>query len=821
MIIIDARAISKKKPGEINDMISGDLPSRIIVAGADCLSEEVRSSLEEAGASLVDHKHPFVVMASAMKRYGDDIKRAFTEDPLTFSFFSKARPDFKIESAESGRVFSKRDVEKELGVTPEKVIDLFYIIGDKTSNIPTWLHTNRETAASWLRYTKSIKNLIRDEHSPAKSHPLFGRRLEKAESLLENRRSLKKSIQEYKFDHEPDRLVENIQVDKGDDFTKKSEDSSFSIDKLKRIIGKAKGEEPLAIFVKETKNLSFLSGKSDRLEAVISLPSGESCVINQSLSDQENSNAWGLISEAIKNDVTICTNDGKSIYKAAFFSPTGKLRHSEMKSVHDVSVMAFALDNRNLKSSIIKLHEAYSTHTVNDPAKALTILFGRLQYHFSKPGCEMNFKAYKEIEQPLVPVLARMEVKGLPINKKKLLDFGISLRKQRNRVLFDMKEMTFSGFSPDESADVAKMLFEKLKLPVIERTLKGKASTRDDVLEKLKDRHAFVPLLREYRKINWMMNNAVATFESHRNPYSSKIHSKFEQCTSKNGRIQSVEPNTQGIPSKSILSHELKEAFSPENSELFVTMDYKQAEAYMLASLSGDSKLQNVFLSGEDIHRATAAEIFECNLSDVTEKQRDQAKAINFGIVYGMTEHGISAETGLSLAASRKMILRYFDTYPTVKSYLDCIKEGAMETGYVLMANRRKVYIEGAQNTNDKNIRNKALRSAINAPMQGSVSDLIKMAMIGVSNELANNSMKAEICVQVHDELIIQCPKNEVEQVVSLVQEIMTRGSNLAVKPKVDVDIRSSLSSNNTLDIDSIKASLNAVGSEMPEYSRY
>lgn len=803
MIIVDARAITQKSISEINDMIGDSLPSRIIVAGSERLSHDVLSTLGRAGASLVPHQNPFIVMASAMKRYGTSVTKVFSEDPLTFSFFGLANPSFRVESPESRRVFSKNDVEKELGVAPEKVIDLFYIVGSRTSNIPSWLPTNIDTAANWIRHTSSIEKLVRDEHSPAKSHPMFARRIDRAKGVLDSRRALRQSIQDYQFESEPANVVERIGASDAEAQIQTS-DSTFSIDKLKRIISKADREEPLAIFIKETKNLSFVSGKSDRLEAVISLPTGESCVINQSISDQDNRSAWNLIAEAIASEIIICTNDAKSVYKAAFFSPSGKPQHNKAGSVHDVGVMAFALDNRNLKSNLLKLHQLYGTHTVNDPAKALAALFGRLQFQFSKPGNEMNLKAYKELEQPLTAVLARMEIKGLPINKTKLSEFTISLRKNRNKLLSQFKEMAFPGFSPDDADDVARMLFDKLKLPVIEKTSKGKPSTRDDVLQKLKDRHPFVNALREYRKTNWMMNNAAGAFENHRNPYSSKLHSKFEQTSSQNGRLQTVEPNTQGIPSKTEDSERLKEAFAAENNDVFISLDYKQAEAYMLASLSGDSKLQNVFLSGEDIHRATAAQIFNCELEDVSEKQREQAKAINFGIVYGMTEYGISARLGLTLAESRKMINKYFDTYPTVKTYLDCIKEGAMDSGYVLAANRRRIYVDGAQNESDKRVRERALRSAVNAPMQGSVSDLIKKAMVEVSNVLATNNMQAEICTQIHDELIIQCPRKEASKVVELVQDIMTRETSLAVRPKVDVDIRTSLSKNSSIDIETI-----------------
>lgn len=799
MIIIDARAIESKSPGEINRLISEHLPSKVLVAGADLLNKNVRSSLTDAGVSLIDHKSPFVVMAAAMKKHGIEVKRVLSEDPLTLSFFSFGSDKFRVESPESRKAFTAKDVEKELMVPPSKVVELIHIIGHRGSNIPSWLPTGVEEAARWIRQSGSIKRLAEDENSPARAHSSFERRLNRAKEALERQRKLRQSIQDFDIDKVIDEeVVEQISAPQDD--LNAPKEKGFSIDNLKDLITSAQKDEPLAIFVKETRNLSFLSGRSGRLEAVISTPSGESCVLSNGMPDDEMRNAWNLIGEAIENETVICTNDAKSLYKAAFHTGSERPEYSEMKNVHDVSVMAFALDNRNQKHNLHKLHQKYSTDRLSDPAKALASLFGRLQYHFSKPDNSKNHEAYLSLEQPLCAVLARMELQGLPLNGKKINDFTSELRKKRNIVLSNIKKDAFVGFSPDKSEDVARMLFEHLKLPIIEKTPKGAPSTQDSVLEKLSDRHPFVQNLREYRKINWMMNNGAINFEAHRNPYSGKIHATFEQTNSQNGRLQTTDPNTQGIPSKAEASASLREGFEPDKKQVFVTLDYKQAETLVLASLSGCSKLQNLILSGQDVHKATAAEIFDCPLEEVTAEQRESAKAINFGIVYGMSEYGISAKLGMSLSESRRMIDRYFDTYPTVKGYIDALKEGVAECGYVMTANQRRIYIEGSQDASDKKAQSSALRSAINAPMQGTTSDLIKKAMIDLSNELFKKNIKAEICSQIHDELIVQCPIEDALQVKQVAEDIMTRSSMLKIAPSVDVDIKKSLSSNDIID---------------------
>lgn len=408
-----------------------------------------------------------------------------------------------------------------------------------------------------------------------------------------------------------------------------------------------------------------------------------------------------------------------------------------------------------------------------------------------------------EREQPLVPVLARMEIKGLPLNVKKLDGFYLGLKKERNALVKKMKEHAFDGFSPEKQQDVSKMLYEVLKLPVIDKTKKGNPSTGDDILEKLKEKydHPFIPLIQEYRKCNALIKSGIESFKNSINPYSNRIHCSFQQTTSQNGRLQTINPNIQGIPSKSERAEELKQSFEAPDGKIFVTMDYQQAEIYVLAALSGCSKLQNVILSGEDIHKATASQIFNCKIDEVTDDQRRSAKAINFGIVYGMSEKGMSQKLGISEKESRKMINKYFDTYPTVKSYLDAVKEGAANTGFVLTKSRRKIYIDALLDKNSSESQKyTALRSAVNAPMQGTAADLVKKAMIRVSDVMNEKEINAEMCIQVHDELVLQCDKSEHEKVKRIVHEIMTEESGLAISPKVDIEVKTSLSKLDIID---------------------
>lgn len=805
MLIVDARVFSDKNVNTVLSLLKKELPSKVVICGKLNIDQYFIDQMKESGINFISSNSEFAAMAGLVKQVNDTSGqnvKVYSEDPLSLSLLTHS--NVNVISPTTRKNYSVRDVEKTLKVSPDKVIDLLYIIGSKNSEIGSWLPESPETAADWLLQSKSIVRLVRDEHSPAKSNPLFHRRTKQGAAALERRQDLFSKIKNFKVDLESlsasQEFPTSISIgDKKEDI----ENSDFSVEKLADLIESARESgDPISVFVKENVSPSFLSGNSDRLEMLITDSKGRSILINKNIDDVSNRIALDLLANEIDNDLFVCTNNGKALFKAAFFNKNGSPRYSKMPNVHDVNVMAFSLDNRNQKASLNKLHAKYKTNDISDQGMALISLCLRLKYHFSKPENEFNYKAYLEQEQPLVPILARMEVKGLPLNKEKMKSFSIKVAKKRNAILKQIKEIAFDGFSPDKNKDVIKMLYSDLKLPIVEKTPKGDPSTKASVLEKLKDKHEFVGLLQEYRKYNTIANNSIEGFENFLNPHSNRIHCNFEQTASQNGRLSTTNPNIQGIPSKSELADELKTSFSTDPDKVFVTMDYQQAEIYVLASLSGCSKLQNVVLSGEDIHIATASQIFNCGIQEVTEAQRSAAKAINFGIVYGMSEYGMSERLGIPVKESREIINKYFETYPTVKSYLDSIKEGGLETGFVMMKNRRRIYIEGLDKNADPKAKASALRSAINSPMQGTAADLVKKAMIRVSEVMHERGIDAEICSQVHDELVIQCNRDSAKMVAGIVQELMTESTGLSISPKVDIEIKSSLSKLDIVKVD-------------------
>lgn len=797
MLIVDARVLSDKNINNVVSLLKKDLPNKVVICGKPDIDQYFCDQLSEAGVNFLGGDSEFANIAGLVKKQSEassqEIK-VFSEDPLTLSLLSYGK--VSVISPSTRKNYSIKDVEKTLRVKPDRVVDLLYIIGSKNSGVGSWLPVNAETAADWLLQSKSIVRLVRDEHSPAKTNPLFHRRMKDGLLALEKRQALFSKIKN--FDISLDELSASqdfpVSLSLADNENDNSS-SDFSQEKLVSLIeGSRERGDPLSVFMKENLGSSFLSGKSDRVEILISDSKGRSVLLNKHVDDTSNRMALDLLANEIDNNLYVCTNNGKALFKAAFFNRNGSPRYSKMPNVHDVNVMAFSLDNRNQNSSLNKLHAKYKTNDISDQGMALISLCLRLQYHFNKPGNQFNYKAYLEQEQPLVPVLARMEVKGLPLNKDKLNEFSVKVSKKRNAILKEIKETAFEGFSPDKNKDIIKMLYEELKLPVVDKTPKGEPSTKASVLEKLKGKHPFVELMQDYRKYNTIANNSIESFENYLNPYSGRIHCNFEQTTSQNGRLSTTNPNIQGIPSKSELADELKSSFSAPLNKVFVTMDYQQAEIYVLASLSGCSRLQNVVLSGQDIHKATAAQIFNCSFDEVTEKQRSAAKAINFGIVYGMSEYGMSERLGIPVSESRDIINKYFETYPTVKSFLDSVKEGGLETGFVLTNSRRRIYIDGLDKKANKKDQSRALRSAINAPMQGTAADLVKKAMIRVSAVMHERGLDAEICSQIHDELVIQCDKDSAKIVAEIVQELMTEETGLSIPPKVDIEIKSSLS---------------------------
>ena len=333
-----------------------------------------------------------------------------------------------------------------------------------------------------------------------------------------------------------------------------------------------------------------------------------------------------------------------------------------------------------------------------------------------------------------------------------------------------------------------EILYEKLGLPVIKKTPKGQPSTAESVLQELSMDFPIVQDILSYRAISKLKSTYTDKLPKMVNSNTGRVHTSYHQAVTATGRLSSSDPNLQNIPIRSEEGRRIREAFIAPDGYKILAADYSQIELRIMAHLSRDQGLMDAFAKGQDIHQATAAEIFSTNIDEVTANQRRSAKAINFGLIYGMSAFGLSKQLQITRAEAQNYIEQYFDRYPQVKHYMDETKQSAKKMGYVETVFGRRLYLADIESSNYQR-RQYAERSAINAPMQGTAADLIKMAMILLHQKIKEESFEAKIIMQVHDELVIEVNENQSDELSEITTSVMSEISKLDVDLKVDADI--------------------------------
>ncbi len=384
-------------------------------------------------------------------------------------------------------------------------------------------------------------------------------------------------------------------------------------------------------------------------------------------------------------------------------------------------------------------------------------------------------RLYEDMEMPLIRVLSDIEQEGFRLDTSRLAAFGDELRGQISAKEAEIREMagepTLNILSPQK---LGLVLFDKMKLdPKAKKNSKGSYSTDEETLTALSDRHPIVNAILEYREMRKMLSTYVEPLPGLLSPRDGKIHTTFNQALTATGRLSSMKPNLQNIPVRSQMGREIRKAFIPSSEgNVLVSADYSQIELRLMAALSGDPGLTEAFREGKDIHTATAAKIFRVDETEVTREQRSRAKTANFGIIYGISAFGLSQRLGISRTESKELIEEYFNQYPGVLSYIEGMKKKAGENGYVETLFHRKRYLPDI-NSRNQVVRGLAERNAVNAPIQGTAADIIKVAMIRVAERLRREGMASRMILQVHDELIFDVPAGEVEKMREIAREEM------------------------------------------------
>ena len=386
---------------------------------------------------------------------------------------------------------------------------------------------------------------------------------------------------------------------------------------------------------------------------------------------------------------------------------------------------------------------------------------------------------FNNIDMPTVEVLADMQWNGMYADEEELDKFGNQLKEQLEIKTKMIYEMAGEEFNINSTKQLGEILFEKMKLPVVKKTKSG-YSTDVDVLEKLKSEDPIISEILDYRQLMKLNSTYVEGLKPYINPKTKRIHSFFHQTITATGRISSTEPNLQNIPTRFELGKQVRKIFKPEPGKVYIDADYSQIELRVLAHMSEDTHMVQAFKDGEDIHKQAASKVFKTPMEEVTKEQRSNAKAVNFGIVYGISDFGLGEQLGISRKIAKKYIEEYLQEYEGIKNFMDNMKEKAKETGYVETLFNRRRYIPELK-SNNYMVRQFGERAAMNTPIQGTAADIMKIAMINVYKKLDENGLEAKIVLQVHDEMMIEAPLNEAEKVKEIVKNEMESAIQLKI----------------------------------------
>ena len=400
---------------------------------------------------------------------------------------------------------------------------------------------------------------------------------------------------------------------------------------------------------------------------------------------------------------------------------------------------------------------------------------------------KLNF-VYSEIELPLVDILLDVERNGVLIDPVMLLKQGKEIDQKLSKIQLQIFEQAGEVFNLSSPKQIQAILFEKLELPVLRKTPKGQPSTAEDVLEELALDYEIPALLMEHRSLNKLMSTYIDKLPQEIDANTGRVHTSYQQAVASTGRLSSSSPNLQNIPIRTAEGRRIREAFIAPADHLLLALDYSQIELRIMAHLSADESLLNAFARGLDVHRATAAEVFSVELEAVSSDQRRAAKAINFGLIYGMSAFGLGKQLNIGRNEAQQYVDTYFERYPGVKLYMEETKQLARDQGYVETVFGRRLYLPDI-NARNGNVRQYAERTAINAPMQGSAADIIKRAMIRVQGWLQEHQPNCKMIMQVHDELVFEVASSEVEHCRDAIAALMTSAASLDVSLEVDAGI--------------------------------
>ncbi|WAM30530.1 DNA polymerase I [Caldicellulosiruptor naganoensis] len=681
-------------------------------------------------------------------------------------------------------LYTIENVKEKYGVFAHQVVDYKALVGDASDNIPGVKGIGDKTAIKLLeeyqtleniyQNLKNIKDSLREKLEAGKDMAFLSKRLATIVCDL----PVEVTLEELKTrEWDKKRLYQLLLQLEFKSFIKRL-GFSEELEEIKQTLQLPKFN------MKELYDISEIKGKEIYL--LYSGDEGLFYVYDHQTSTIFTTTDKGIVKKLLNvQGIQKVVYDLKNILHKVDFD-----KAYQIKDCNDVMLASYVLDSTRSSYDLETLFISYLNTDISaikeNKCAGATVLLRNLWDELSKlidlNSCQY---VYENIEIPLVPILYEMEKIGFKVDKNTLQEYTKEIESKLLKLEFQIYQIAGEWFNINSPKQLSYVLFEKLKLPVVKKTKTG-YSTDAEVLEELYDKHEIIPLILDYRMYTKILTTYCQGLMQAINPTTGRVHSNFIQTGTATGRLASAEPNLQNIPVKYDEGRLIRKAFVPEEGYVLIDADYSQIELRILAHISEDERLINAFKNNLDIHSQTAAEIFGVDVSQVTPTMRSQAKAVNFGIIYGISDYGLSRDIKISRKEAAEFINRYFEKYPKVKEYLDNVVKFARENGFVLTLFNRKRYIKDIKSTN-KNLRSYAERIAMNSPIQGSAADIMKIAMIRVYRRLKENNLKSRIILQVHDELLIESPYEEKEVVKEIVKTEMENAVSLKVPLVVEV----------------------------------
>ena len=744
-------------------------------------------------------------------------------------------PLVKMMNTMNNQIYDVAGVEKKFGVHPEQIIDYLALIGDTSDNIPGVPKVGPKTAVKWLTAYKTLKGIIDNADSLTgvvgqnfrDSIPNLDRNVELVtlKKDVDLKVSLESLLEAKENQEELNKLFSSLEFKTW--IKSSSSSSSLTPDALKSnkeyqtvltekdLKAWAKKIDKCKAFSIDTETSSLDTMTADLIGISLSCNEGEGCYvpIKHSYDGMPKQIPLNLIQEILGAAIT--KNQKKLVGQNLKFDLPMLNRHgiNVDEFLGDTMLMSYVLNSTGTRHGLDRLAVYYLNYepmkyeeVVGSASKQIN--FAQVEIpaatFYAAEDADITLRLFNHlngmlkdqpkltkllssIEYPMLKSLIRVETNGAKIDGLMLSEYSDELAIKIEELSKAAFKMAGEEFNMDSPKQLVEILYNKLDLPVLKKTPKGQPSTNEDTLQRLAEEYDLPKIIIEYRGLAKLKSTYTDSLIDIQHPVTKRIHTSYQQAVTSTGRLSSTEPNLQNIPIKTAEGRKIREAFIAEKGNVLISADYSQIELRIMAHLSGDKNLTHAFNNNIDVHSATASEIFNISLEEVTPEHRRSAKAINFGLIYGMSAFGLTRQLGIPRHEAQAYLDKYFERYTGVRKYMDTTKELAKKNLFVETILGRKLHVAAINDSNGLR-RQAAERAAINAPLQGSAADIIKKAMIDVDQWIGKNNSDIKMIMQVHDELIFEVKKDFADEALKNIISLMEGSVKLDIPLIVDAN---------------------------------